>query len=111
MEKITYTFPSGLTATGTIDELEKIATSLGGSIDYKKIGKFIRGYFPSESKGVIKISDMNDYHIRRALLKTAKEYFDSMYDSKDTNKEFLSKFLNLAEDTMITDLFTELNKR
>ena len=111
MEKIKYTFPSGLEVNGTIEEIEKIAKSLGVKVDYRSVGLVPRGYYPSESRGLTKISDMSDFHIRRALLKRSKDYFASIFEASDSNKVFLGKFLNLTEDSIIQDLFGELKKR
>lgn len=111
-KKISYKFPTGLEVSGSIEEIEKIAKSLGLKVDYKKLGDEIpRGYYRSESKGLVKVSDMSDYHIRRALLKRAKDYLSTVYEAKETNKKFLAKFLDLASDPTVEDLFTELQKR
>lgn len=110
-DKIKYVFPSGTEIVGTIDELEKFAKASGVKLDYTKIGVIPKGYYPSESKGLVKISSMTDYHLRRALLKRAKDYYAEVYESSDTNKVFLGKFLNLSEDPIVVSLFTELKKR
>lgn len=112
MSKISYKFPTGLEVNGSIDEIEKIAKSLGLKVDYTKFGdKIPKGYYPSESKGLTKIKDMSEFHIRRALLKRAKDYISTVYEAKESNAKFLEKFLNLANDPIIEDLFTELQKR
>jgi hypothetical protein len=109
--KIKYTFPSGLEVIGSIDEIEKIAKTMGVKLDYKVVGTVPRGYYPSESRGLTKISSMSDFHIRRALLKRSKDYFSAVYEASDSNKVFLGKFLNLTEDSIIQDLFSELKNR
>jgi hypothetical protein len=110
--KINYKFSTGLEVNGTVDEVAAIAKSLGLTIDATKFGgKVPKGYYPSESKGLIQIKEMKDYHIRRALLKRAKDYLSTVYEAKETNKKFLEKFLSLATDPIIEDLFTELEKR
>jgi hypothetical protein len=110
--KINYKFSTGLEVNGTVDEIATIAKSLGLTVDYTKFdGKIPKGYYPSESKGLVKISEMTDYHIRRALLKRAKDYLSTVYEAKETNKKFLEKFLSLAADPTIEALFNELQKR
>lgn len=110
-EKIKYTFSTGLEVTGTIEELETIAKSLKLKLDYSVIGKIPKGYYPSESKGLTKISDMNAHWLRRAILKRAKDYFSEIYNPEDTKKDFLNKFVSLSEDQIIQDLFEEIEKR
>lgn len=110
-EKIKYTFSTGLEVTGTIEELEAIAKSLKLKLDYSVLGKIPKGYYPSESKGLSKISDMNSHWLRRAILKRAKDYFAEIYNPDDTTKQFLIKFTGLAEDQIIQDLFDEIQKR
>lgn len=112
MEKIEYQFKSGLKATGTFAELEKIASALGETLDITKLGgKCPKGYYPSETKGMIKISDMNDYHLRRALLKVTKEYFGSIFAADDSNAQFLQKYVAMSDSQLVNDIFAELKKR
>jgi hypothetical protein len=113
--KITHKFASGLEVSGTFEEIAAVATALGQKLDltelYKKNGEHISGYYPSESKGLIKITDMQDFHIRRALLKRAKEYYSNVFDAKDENEKFLMKFVALVDDRLVKELFLELQKR
>lgn len=112
---ITYKFPSGAEVTGTLEEIVEIAKALKTTVDFSKIDltkvTVPKGYYPSESKGLIKVSDMGEWHLRRALLKRAKEYYAEMFDPKDTLEQFLNKFTLLSEDQIITDLFTEIKKK
>jgi hypothetical protein len=107
--KIKHTFPDGTVVTGTYDQLTAIAKALGCKLT--GVSGSQRGYYASESKGLVKISNMNDFHIRRALIKRSKDYFLSTFDKNDTNREFLKKYIGLTEDTVIQDLYNELNKR
>lgn len=111
--KISYTFSNGVEIKGTLEQIAKAASSFGEKVDFKKIDitSVPRGYYPSETKGLVKISEMNDYHIRRALLKRAKEYFGEIYHADDSNAQFLAKFMNLAEDAIVFDLFKEISSR
>ena len=112
MDKINYKFPSGLEVNGTFEEIEKVAKAIGHKLDFSKFtGKIPRGYYPSESKGIIKISEMSEFHLRRALLKRAKDYYTEIFDAKDTVSEFLNKFINLAADPIIEDLFMQLKSK
>ena len=111
-EKIKYTFSTGLEVTGTPEELDAIAKSLKLKLDYSVFGlKVPKGYYPSESKGLSKISEMNAHWLRRAILKRAKDYFAEIYNADDTSAAFLTKFINLADDQIILDLFNEIKSR
>jgi hypothetical protein len=107
--KIKHTFPDGTEFTGTIEQLQKVSETLGFKLT--GMSSAPRGYYPSVSRGLVKISEMNDYHIRRALLKRSKDYFTEIFDSTDTNGIFLKKFTGLTEDSLIVDLYTELANR
>lgn len=108
--KITHIFPNGTEVTGTIEQLETIASALGTKL-FLAGESCPRGYYPSESKGIVSISSMNDYHIRRALLKRTKDYLTDVFDKEDTNSKFLEKYTSLTEDNIIVDLFNELKSR
>ena len=108
---IDYKFNNGLEVKGTIKQIEKIASTMKLKVDYKSIGIRPKGYYQSASKGLVKISTMNDHHIRRALLKRAKEYYAEIYDQDDSILTFLERFTSLVEDSLIIDLFTELSNR
>ena len=105
-----HTFPDGSTFKGPFEQLEKVASALGTKLTGLS-GKVPTGYYLSESKGPVKISEMNDYHLRRALLKRSKEYFTEVYDKGDDNKSFLAKFTAMTDDNIIVDLYNELAKR
>lgn len=108
--KIEHTFENGVKVTGTFEQLESIASAMGLKLVGVKAPS-MKGYYPSESKGLVKISSMNDYHIRRALLKRSKDYFTEIFDKDDSNTAFLKKFTGLADDQIVADLYVELSKR
>jgi hypothetical protein len=54
---------------------------------------------------------MSDVHLRRALLKRARIYYTEIFDAKDTNKQFQKKFVELTNDRLVYELYTELSKR
>ena len=116
MEKVKYTFDDGLEITGTIDQLQTIAKTLGRKLDASKLIDLPNGYYVSESSGLIKISEMNEYHLRRSLLKRAKTYYSEIFNAEIFNAEdsiptLLDKFTNIGNDPVVVELFTELNKR
>lgn len=107
--KIKHKFPDGTEVTGTFEQLTAIAKALGCKL--VSVKGSARGFYPSESKGLVKISEMNDYHVRRALIKRSKDYFTEVFDKNDTNTQFLKKYTGLTDDSIIVDLFSELQKR
>ena len=109
--KIKYTFENGLEINGTIDQIEKVANSMKLKVNYSKIGIRPNGYFKSVSKGMVKIEEMNTYHLRRALLKTAKDFYTGMYNPKHSNKEFLQAFISMPTNEVVIELYSELEKR
>ena len=108
---IDYTFENGLKVSGTVSQLEKIASTMGLKLNYHTIGHRPTGFYPSTSKGLIKISSMNDYHLRRALLKYAKDYFSDIFSATDSNVEFMKKFTAFPDESLVLELFAELAKR
>ena len=113
VEKVNYTFPDGTEFKGTIDQLTKVASALGLKISLKT---FPKGFYPSESKGLVKISEMNEFHIRRALLKASRSYYalkgGPFENDKDlTNEQFLTAYTGLANLQVVQDLYSELEKR
>jgi hypothetical protein len=108
---ITYKFENGVETTGTIEQLLKVAEALGEKLRPETIDSVPRGYYLSSSKGLVHVNSMTDFHIRRALVKRAKTYMDSIFDAADDNATFMKKFINLTDDTAIIDLFNELSER
>jgi hypothetical protein len=110
-EKIDHVFPDGTKFSGTFEQLQTVASALGLKLKLTGVSFVPKGYYPSESKGLTKIAEMNDHHIRRALIKRSKDYFTEIYSKEDTNTNFLSKFTALTDDAVIVDLYNELAKR
>lgn len=110
-EKIDHVFPDGTKFSGTFEQLQTVASALGLKLKLTGVSFVPRGFYPSESKGLTKISEMNDHHIRRALIKRSKDFFTEIYTKEDTNSKFLSKFTSLTDDAIIVDLYNELAKR
>lgn len=107
--KISHTFPDGTKFTGTYAQLLKVAATLGYPITGLK--NVPTGYYQSSTKGLLKISNMHEIHIRRALAQRAQQYFANIFDKNDSNATFLSKFSDLTSDSKIVELFSELNNR
>jgi hypothetical protein len=106
---INHVFSDGTKFTGTLEQLEKVASALGLKIT--GLENTPKGFYVSESKGLVRISEMNDFHIRRALLKRSKDYYTEVFAKEDTNRQFLKKFTGLTEDQIVIDLYNELSKR
>lgn len=106
---IDYTFEDGTKFSGTVENLNKVASSLGMKVT--AIGTIPKGYYISESKGLVKISTMNNHHLRRALISHTRNYYANVYNSTDSIKEFLLKYEALDSNSVIMDLYNELRKR
>lgn len=112
MSKITFKTRSGAIIQGTIEEVLRVAAALGETVDISKLSGVdsLPGYYNSSSKGLIPISSMTESHIKMALLKRVREYYDDL--KKDaasiSNLEFKSRFVNLANDKVIQELYKSL---
>jgi hypothetical protein len=109
VDVIEHTFTDGTKFTGTIEQIKKVASALGMKVT--GLSKVPKGYYMSESQGLVKVSEMHDHHIRRALVKRSKDYFTEIYSKDDTINKFLQKYLDLTNDKSVVELFTELQKR
>jgi hypothetical protein len=108
-----YTFKNGAKVEGTIDQINLIAKSLKETINPKNLGGDApKGYYISSTRGIIKISEMQDIHLRNALLKQSKTYFETLQKEKGLkNTDFCSKYVGLTDKTLVIELYTELSKR
>ena len=106
--KITHTFKTGLEVTGTLEQIQSVGKLIG---EIFNPADALKGYYMSESKGLIKLSEMKTAHLRRALLKHARTYYENMYVAEDSNTEFLEKFVDLASDETISALYEEIYSR
>jgi len=70
-------------------------------------------YYSESQKKLVKISEMTVNHLRNALNKSAVKYYTDLSSNKlaISNEEYITKFLGLAENPIIIDLFTELQKK
>ena len=110
-DKIKYRFPNGLEATGTLEDLEKIAKALGYKLTFDETVEVPSGYYYSETNGLMKISEMTIMHARNALLKTSRDYFHSSKFGFDlSNEQFLDKYVSLIDNRVIFELFNYIKK-
>lgn len=104
-----HKFPNGSEFTGTLDELSKVAIALKQPLI--GIEDLPRGYYTSSTDGIVKISNMHSFHIRRALLKATNDYMKKVFDAEDTNTKFIEKYAGIINDTLIQDFLNELVAR
>jgi hypothetical protein len=111
----TYKFESGLEVRGTLAQIIETASVLKQKLDFEKL-KLTKAdrpkgyYFSTSEKGMIKIESMHHLHIRRALNKLSKEYYEalSVGDKEMSIKEYIAKFVGLADDALVEELFARL---
>lgn len=107
-----YKFKNGAQVEGTVEQILEVAKSLGEIVDLSKLeGPKPKGFYVSESHGLIRIKDMNESHIRNALIKRSKEYYENLRKRKTSIDEFLKGYTSLAEDITVVELYNELAKR
>lgn len=109
-----YTLKNGTKLEGSLEQIMSICKSVGETVDLKQIeGKETpEGYYMSGSKGLIKISDMNSMHLRNALLKLSKDYFENLGSKKTlSNYDFLNEFVGLADNPKVIELYNALGKK
>lgn len=107
-----YTLKSGAKVEGTVDQIITICKSVGETVDLSQISETPSGFYASETKGLVKISEMNEHHLRNALLKQSKEHFETLgKKSTLTNIQFLKEYASLTEKSVVVELFSELSKR
>lgn len=70
-------------------------------------------YYSSSLDKLVKIEEMHSTHIKNALNKAVIKYFQNLSENKKTisDKEYVEKFEKFTEDTLLTELFTEMKKR
>ena len=101
---IKHTFKNGTTMEGTISDVQRFAGLIGEPLpDY---------HFSNSTGRWMKISDMNDRHIRNAILALASKHLQQLNDESEllSNAEFIRDFTKMVNNE-INKLFTELSKR
>lgn len=102
-----YKFKSGVTVSGTLEQIKAISVSLGETLSTS----LHRGYYHSESKSEpLKISDMTSDHIKNAILKITREHFEVLTKNKKglSTFDFVTGYTSIGENTVLDDLFGEL---
>jgi hypothetical protein len=108
-----YKLKSGAEISGTVEQILATAKAVGETVDLSRLDvTSLKGYYKSDKMGLIKISDMNEMHLRNAIIKQTKRYFESLVNVKGLTKtQWLQKYVGLAEDSIIVELTNELIKR
>jgi len=114
-EKLNYTFQNGATINATFEQLESIAKILGESLDYNVLCKtngIKNNYYESQKMGPIAIEEMDTEHIKNALLKKLRVYFERA-NFKDLDDDVFMKRVNDPDiyDDDIDMLYSELQER
>lgn len=113
---VSYTFPDGVIINGTADQIIKHAKLIKHPVDPRKLGMPIpRGHYYSSTKGIIAIKNMESKHIINSLNRMTIAYYTSLKSEIDnmriTEKSYLEKYVGIAADHVMEDLYTELMKR
>lgn len=107
-----YKLKNGAEVKGTIDQILSMAKAVGETVDLSKIDiSSSEGYYKSSTHGLMKLEDMNDMHIRNALIKRSKEYYETLRKKKVPNDKFMEEYIVLHDDNTVVDLIAELTKR
>jgi hypothetical protein len=108
MAKVTIELLNGTRVDVEPGDLPDVLRRLGGSV--KNPARYAGPVYPSESKGLMRISDMNSVHIKNALKKCYREWIDRI--EADTPREWIEKLRDGPVDNMmIINLLSELTKR
>lgn len=69
------------------------------------------GYYMSETKGLVPIKEMNEFHIKNAITKIAYSFYQNLGKEDISIEDYLRKFVKLAEEPKLGELFAELQRR
>lgn len=100
------TLPNGITLEGTIDQINAVRKTFG----YAELFVADGVHYKSQSKGIIRIADMNDMHIKNAIRKIWASAISNI-DTNLSNKEFLATLNKPATDLTLIGLVAELMSR
>ena len=98
-----YMLPNGVAIEGTPEQVSMVAKQLGHTVNF-------RGFYMSETHGLLDIVTMNTQHIQNALLKIYRAWVTNLNSIKD-NKELLHALRDGPNSVEFTDLLIELVKR
>lgn len=101
---LTVKLPNGLTLTGTSEQVLDTARKLG----YTNIGADGIHYV-SESKGIVRIADMDTRHVRNAMLKLYRGWSDNLATLND--RELLRALQEGPNDATFRALLLEFVRR
>lgn len=76
----------------------------------KKLGFNLRGYYNSESKGLVKITDMHTSHLRNAILKYYEDWVNGLH-SISNPQVLVERLITGIDDEMWIDMVKEYNTR
>lgn len=96
-----HVFKSGLIVEGTKEEIKLIAKALGESIS---------PIYKSATKGDIPVDEMNEIHLRNAILLHLRDYFIQKNFKNLDLKSFLNNIEEFNNDVLII-LINELKRR
>lgn len=97
-----YTFPDGTVVEGSVEKIKTVANALGFQFN-------TRGLYVSESRGVVRIADMDSVHLRNALLKKTREWAADLY--KVPVRDLAKVMAEGPTDLEYADLYAELAQR
>lgn len=94
-----------LTLKGECTEILEFLNSQG--IDITSNGE----YYLSSTKGLIKVSDMEIFHLKNALKKEYKRYIDDLFSKELSNQELSEKLVDFSENKLLMNMLSSLYKR
>lgn len=106
---LSYTFKNGTVVNGTLEQILQVAEILGEKVD--NLEEIPSGYYPSSSRGLVRIEDMNEVHIKNAINKIAYTYYQNLGKEDIDIGEYCARFVLLAEEPKLQELYGELLKR
>lgn len=95
--------PNGVAIEGTPEKVSQVAKQLGYTVNF-------RGFYMSETHGLVEISKMDTRHIQNALLKIYRAWVQDLSSLKD-NRELLHALRDGPSSAEFIDLLVELTKR
>jgi hypothetical protein len=100
--KSTITLPNGVQIMGTADQLVETASKLGYSLDNAK-------YYLSESRGLLRISEMDTLHIKNAMVKLYRHWLLDV--AKLNGNKFVEELVKGPESVTFNALYAEYMHR
>lgn len=101
-----HVLPNGLTIEGTIEQVNKVRASFGYSPLFTPDGI----HYNSSTKGVVRIADMDEQHVKNAI----RKLFSSGIANLDTRQDtavFLNAVQTVLRDVTLLGLLQSLQLR